>query len=170
MTKIKTVFSLLVLLSLLSFTPSDSYKVSGLLQGDKLEVVNALQLKEALKACDGKLVLINSWASYNANSHIENIKLAQLIEKYKEKQFKNGNGFTMISLCFDANYSVFAETLKRDNLYCKNFIVKQGFDSGIAKTYKIDEEKFGNYLLDAKGVILAKNISASALEKLLLQN
>lgn len=171
MTKTKTVVSLLVLLGLLSFTPNDSTLQTGLLKGDKLKISSTKDLSNVLDANNGTLVLINAWASYDAKSHIENIKLSKVAEKYKEKQFENANGITVVSLSFDSYQSVFNETIKRDNLPdVKNFRVIGGFQSEIAKSYDFDNGEFGNYLLDAKGVIIAKNISAKELEKLLQQH
>lgn len=171
MTKTKTVVSLLVLLGLLSFTPSNNSRQNGLLKGDKIEISNAKELKEAMLANNGTLVLINTWASYDANSHIENIRLAKVTEKYKEKQFKNARGISMIALSFDTYKSVFNETVRRDDLTeVQNFMVKQGFQSEIAKSYEFEKDEFGNFLLDAQGVIIAKNISAKELEILLQQH
>lgn len=168
MTKTKTVVSLLVLLGLLSFTPSNKSLENGLLKGDKMKISNEQNLEKALQANNGALVLINTWASYNAESRIENIRLAKVIEKYKEKQFKSGQGLSMIALSLDSYNSVFNETIKRDNLIgVKNFRLEQGYESEIAKNYELKDGTFGNFLLDAHGVILAKNINAEELENLL---
>lgn len=171
MTRIKTVLSLLVLLCLLSFTPASKIVKTGVNIGDKIDQTSVSELHNALKTNSGSLVLINCWASYDANSRIENIKLAQLADKYKDKQFKNARSFAMISLSFDNYQSVFTETVKRDNLEnVENVLVKQGFESKLAKSYRLENESFGNFLLDSKGVIVAKNITATDLETWLKQN
>jgi thiol-disulfide isomerase/thioredoxin len=167
MLKIKTVVSLIGLLAVLSFAPTN--EKNGVDKGDKLISSNSLSLQQALQKYDESLVLINFWAAYDADSHMENIKMARVNEKYKGKQFENAKGLAMVSLSLDAFQSVFTETLKRDQTQAdENIFVEKGFESDVAKTY-LSKGNFGNVLIDAQGVVIAKNISASQLEALLLQ-
>ncbi len=169
MQKIKTVVSLIVLLALMSLAPVSVNSEEGTNKGDKLELSNSTDLQQVLQKYNESLVLINFWAAYDANSHVENIKLAFLTEKYKEKQFENANGLAMISLSMDEFRSVANEVAKRDNLpNNENLFVEKGFDSEIAKSYRLGKS-FGNFLVDNKGVIIAKNISVEQLEEILLQ-
>ncbi len=167
MLKIKTVVSLISLLAILSLAPAD--KKGGIDKGDKLISSNSSLLQQALQKYDGSLVLINFWATYDAKSHMENIKMAHINEKYKGKQFEKAKGFAMVSLSLDIFQSVFTETLKRDETQAdENIFVEKGFESDVAKVY-LTKKDFGNVLIDAQGVVIAKNISANKLEALLLQ-
>lgn len=168
MIKIKTVVSLLVLFSFLSFTSALQTK-TGTSRGDKMKTTP--EIEKVLEASSGSFVLIHFWASHNANSRIENIKFARLMEKYKEKQFENAQGVSLLSLSFDEYQSVFAETVKRDQLNeAKAMRIETASLAETEKTFDVDRIQFGNYLLDAQGVIVAKNITATDLEQLLQQN
>jgi thiol-disulfide isomerase/thioredoxin len=157
MIRLKTTFLLFVLLFLVSFTPS--IQKASINKSLSNEGFNELQ--QELDANKGHLVLINFWASYHANSRIENIKFANLM--------KNNNGFVVISVSLDAYQSVFEETVKRDGLSCvQNIHATNGFDSKLANKYKLGND-FGNLLLDAKGKVLAKNLTPDEL-KAYLQN
>lgn len=171
MTKIKTVFSLIVVLIVsLSFAPS-VINNGGIAVGDKLETTGNKELQASLNTNNETLVLINYWAAYNAKSHIENIQFAKIVDQYKQKQFFNAKGIQMMSLSLEESKSVFEETVRRDNLTSVQSIhLENGLESEIAKTHEVNDEQFANFLLDSKGVIIAKNISPSELEKILSQN
>lgn len=157
MIRLKTTFLLFVLLFLVSFTPS--IQKASINKSLSEEGLNELQ--QELDANKGHLVLINFWASYNAGSRIENIKFANLM--------KNNNGFVVISVSLDAYQSVFEETVKRDGLsFVQNIHATNGFDSKLANKYKLGND-FGNLLLDTKGKVIAKNLTADEL-KAYLQN
>ena len=166
MTRLKTAFSLFVLLCLFSFTPKDARQNSSINKGDKLDI-SSNELKNELQANKGHLVLINFWASYNASSRIENIKFANLMKNSKNEKLKNASGFALVSVSLDTYQSVFNETVKRDGLsFVQNVNATNGFKSKLAKTYKLGDN-FGNLLLDAHGVVLAENITAEELKEVL---
>ncbi len=171
MTRIKTVFSLIVVLIIsLSFAPS-VINNGGIAVGDKLEVEGNQELKDSLKTNNETLVLINYWAAYNAKSHIENIKFARITNQYKQKQFFKAKGIKMMSLSLEESKSVFEETVRRDDLTgVRTIHLENGLKSEIAKTHEVNDEQFANFLLDSKGVIIAKNFSPSELEQILSQN
>lgn len=157
MIRLKTAFLLFALMFLVSFTPTIQTSSTN----EDLSNAGYNQLQQQLAANKGHLVLINFWASYDANSRIENIKFANLM--------KNNNGFVVISVSLDSYQSVFEETVKRDGLsFVQNIHATNGFDSKLANTYKLGND-FGNLLLDAKGEVLAKNLTADEL-KAYLQN
>lgn len=157
MIRLKTAFLLFALLCLVSFTPTIQTNTSN----EELSNIGYEELQQQLVANKGHLVLINFWASYDASSRIENIKFANLM--------KNNNGFVVISVSLDSYQSVFEETVKRDGLsFVQNIHATNGFDSKLANTYKLGND-FGNLLLDAKGEVLAKNLTANEL-KVYLQN
>ena len=166
MIKLKTAFFLLILLGLVSFAPSTIFHSFS----DKEDNSNNLAcnaLKTELAINKGQLVLINFWASHNASSRIENIKFASLMNNYRYSKFENAKGFVVISVSLDTYPSVFDETVKRDGLsITQNINATKGFDSKLAHNYKLGNE-FGNLLLDAKGEVLAKNLSANELKELL---
>ena len=69
----------------------------------------------------------------------------------------------MVSVSFDSYKSIFNETIKKDRISTSNcFVELAGVNSDIYNTYRL-HKGFKNYLLDEKGVIIAKNINVSEL-------
>ena len=69
----------------------------------------------------------------------------------------------MVSVSFDDYQSVFSETIRKDKVQSSDcYLETKGEASSIFKKYNLDRG-FKNYLLDDRGVIVAKNISASQL-------
>ncbi len=149
MTKAKTIVSLIVLLALLSFSPTDVK--TGTKKGDKFGAT--AEIESALQSGNGMFVLVNFWASYDAQSRMENIRFARLADRYGKKQFEQAAGLAVLSLSMDEFQSIFVETVKRDSLSgVTNILVKEGFGSELAKNCKLSGQ-CGNFLLDAHGVI-----------------
>lgn len=67
----------------------------------------------------------------------------------------------MVSVSFDEYLSILNETVKEDHINIKNcYVETMGEKSDLYRTYRL-YKGFNNYLLNDKGVIIAKNISAS---------
>ncbi len=166
MIKLKTAFFLIILLGLVSFVPSTLFNKDNIKESTSNNDASQA-LSNELAINKGELVLINFWATYNASSRIENIKFAELMSKNHNSKFKNANGFVVVSISLDSYESVFKETIKRDGLSAtRNIHATHGFNSKLANNYKLGN-KFGNLLLDAKGEVLARNLTINELEKLL---
>lgn len=105
----------------------------------------------------GRCVLLSFWASYDAQSRMQNVLLSNAIRK------ADPNRIELVSVSFDEYVSVFKETIRQDQLLTPGcFVETAGERSGIFKKYLLNRG-FSNYLLDENGVIIAKNISATAL-------
>lgn len=133
----------------------------GLTIGDKapsFKISSEKQLVD-LKDLKGKYVLISFWASYDAHSRMQNATLSHATSK--------SNKVEMVSVSFDNYKSVFTETIKKDRISTANcFVELEGEDSEIYQTYRL-HKGFKNYLLDANGVIIAKNINIKQLSSYL---
>ncbi|MCD8165048.1 MAG: hypothetical protein LUE93_02280, partial [Bacteroides sp.] len=111
---------------------------------------------ESLRLFKGKYVLISFWASYDASSRMQNIYLHNMLRNVAQP-------IEMISVSFDEFPSVFQETVRRDQLdssICFN--EEDGENSSLFKKYRLSRG-YSNYLLDEKGVIVAKNITPDEL-------
>lgn len=109
----------------------------------------------------GKYVLLSFWASYDAQSRMKNVSLSRALHS-QSKDVK------MVSVSFDEYKSVFDETIRKDRIPVSDcYLEKPGEVSGLFKAYRLDRG-FQNYLLNDKGVIIAKNISASELSSYLI--
>ncbi|RGN48611.1 MULTISPECIES: thioredoxin family protein [unclassified Bacteroides] len=153
------IFVVLFISSLTSFVEKDK-PTSGLNVGDvapsfKIDATfNGQQLD--LQNLKGKYVLLSFWASYDAQSRMQNVSLNNALQNLS-KDVK------MVSVSFDDYQSVFSETIRKDKVQSSDcYLETKGEASSIFKKYNLDRG-FKNYLLDDRGVIVAKNISASQL-------
>ena len=155
---VKGIFVALVTISFvfLSFVGKDT-PTEGLTIGDKapeFKICGEKQLVN-LKDLKGKYVLLSFWASYDADSRMNNTTLNYAISK--------ADNVEMVSVSFDSYKSIFNETIKKDRISTSNcFVELAGVNSDIYNTYRL-HKGFKNYLLDEKGVIIAKNINVSEL-------
>ena len=156
------VFVVLVMVSFffLSFVGKDT-PTEGLTIGDRapeFKICGEKQLVD-LKDLRGKYGLLSFWASYDANSRMQNASLSHAISKV-------GN-VEMVSVSFDDYKSIFNETIKKDQISIANcFVELDGENSELYQTYRLNKG-FKNYLLDENGIIIAKNINAKQLSSYL---
>lgn len=105
----------------------------------------------------GHRVLISFWASYDATSRMQNIGLSRAVDR------NTNDSLLWVSVSFDEYNSVFSETVSRDGItpyVC--FAETEGTQSALYSKYDL-RKGFGNYLLDERGVIVAKNVRPSEL-------
>lgn len=144
---------LILSFSFLSFVGKDT-PTEGLTIGDKAPEFTICGEKQLMELSDlrGKYVLISFWASYDAQSRMQNATLNHVINKSKNIE--------MVSVSFDDYKSIFNETIKKDRINTPNcFVETEGENSELFKTYRLNKG-FKNYLLDENGIIIAKNITA----------
>ena len=151
---------LLLSFSFLSFVGKDT-PTEGLTIGDKAPEFTICGEKQLMELSDlrGKYVLISFWASYDAQSRMQNATLNHVINKSKNIE--------MVSVSFDDYKSIFNETIKKDRINTPNcFVETEGENSELFKTYRLNKG-FKNYLLDENGIIIAKNITAKEISNYL---
>lgn len=113
-----------------------------------------------LSQLKGRPVLISFWASYDGRSRLQNASLAAVLRNTPN------NNVEMVSVSFDEYRSVFTETIRKDQIAAICLHEEAGNHSEIYRSYRLNRG-FGNYLLDEKGVIIAKNITADELAEYL---
>lgn len=112
----------------------------------------------------GRYTLLNFWAAYNAESRARNVQLANEVSKFSTDKI------AMLSVSFDQKESVFTETVKADKLNADNqFWDGQGKLSGVYRKYGL-KHGFRNFLIDDQGVIIATNVTAGQLSRLMRKN
>lgn len=162
MKHVKWIFVVLLISSLISFVEKDK-PTGGLNVGDiapdfKIETMSTEQPMQTLSKMKGKYVLLSFWASYDAQSRIQNASLNNALSSTSLN-----HNVEMVSVSFDEFQSIFEETVRKDRIATPAcFVETKGESSGIYKKYRLGRG-FTNYLLDDNGVIIAKNISASEL-------
>ena len=162
MKHVKWIFVVLLISSLTSFVEKDK-PTGGLNVGDmapdfKIQTMSAEQSQTELSDLKGKYVLLSFWASYDAQSRMQNASLSNALHSTSPN-----NNVEMVSVSFDEYQSIFEETIRKDQIVTPTcFVETKGESSGIFKKYRLGRG-FTNYLLDDNGVIIAKNISAAEL-------
>lgn len=158
----KWIFVVLLISSLTSFVEKDK-PTGGLNVGDmapdfKIQTMSAEQSQTELSDLKGKYVLLSFWASYDAQSRMQNASLSNVL-----RSTSRNDNVEMVSVSFDEYQSIFKETVRKDQIVTPTcFVETKGESSGLFKKYRLGRG-FTNYLLDENGVIIAKNISAAEL-------
>ena len=160
MRHVKCIFVVILISSLTSFVEKDK-PTGGLNVGDvapdfRIETTSDVQHNLDLTDLKGKYVLLSFWASYDAQSRMQNASLSNALRSTSQDM-------EMVSVSFDEYQSVFKETIRKDQIVTPTcFVETKGESSGLFKKYRLNRG-FTNYLLDGNGVIIAKNISAAEL-------
>ena len=137
--------------------PTGGLNVGDVAPDFKIESTSNGQPAFKLGNLKGKYVLLSFWASYDAQSRMQNASLSNALRSTARNNVK------MVSVSFDEYQSIFEETIRKDQIVTPTcFVETKGEYSGLFKKYRLGRG-FTNYLLDDNGVIIAKNISAAEL-------
>ncbi len=118
----------------------------------------------ALSSLRGKLVLVDFWASWCLPCRIENPKLVNIYTQYKDKTFHQGKGFTIYSISLDTKQKNWVDAIRDDRLNWPYHVSDlKGWYSVPAAMYQISSIP-SNFLVNAEGIIIKKNLRAEALE------
>ncbi len=155
------IISLMVIGVSFFFSSFNSTSVSRLMVGQQVPLMDLPIDTES------GYVWINFWAAYDAASRDENVQFSSVLKKLEEKSLPKNQSFKSISISMDKFESIFEEVVKQDNLnFSQVMRESEGFQSGFAKKLKLNN-RFGNFLLDAQGKLIAKDLSPAELEKVL---
>lgn len=161
----KWIFVVLLLSSLTSFVekdkPTGGLNVGNVAPDFCIRSTSDKHPKHDLSDLRGQYVLLSFWASHDATSRMNNTCMSHTLRT------QDGKNVTMVSVSFDEFQSVFQETIRKDRIDTPTcFVETQGEASSLFKKYRL-QRGYTNYLLDDKGVIIAKNLDARQLKELI---
>jgi len=117
-----------------------------------------------LSSLRGKVVLLDFWASWCRPCRMENPNVVGAYKKFANAKFKDAKGFTIYNVSLDMKKEAWVDAIKKDALEWENHVSDLGgWGSQAAAIYGVQSIP-ANYLIDAKGVILAKNLRGPALD------
>lgn len=159
---VRWIFVVLVMCSLTSFIAIGGYN-RGLNVGDaapdfriKAAMGSEQPADIKLSSLRGRYVLLSFWASYDAPSRMQNKSLNNKINS-------ESLNVELVSVSFDDYQSIFTETVRKDGIIASAcFREDREQDSKLFDLYNLNRG-FENYLIDEKGVIVAKNITPNEL-------
>ncbi len=113
---------------------------------------------QTLSSLRGKYILVDFWASWCGPCRFENPNVVRLHQKYKDK------GFDVLSVSLDQDKKAWLRAIEADGMEWNHVSDLRKWESAVVPVYHINAIPM-TFLLDKKGVIIAKDLRGPDLEK-----
>lgn len=119
----------------------------------------------------GNYVLLDFWGSWCGPCRAQSPQLVQLYSRYKNKKFKDGAGFELISVGVEQDASRWERAIQQDGLLWPLHILDKStslrfFNGKVAALYKVRQVPT-SFLINPKGYIMGVNQSPEELDRVL---
>lgn len=153
-----------------AFTQAQTQRQTGLHIGNILPDLtlndpegNPLSISELR----GNIVFVDFWASWCRPCRRENPVIVETYNTYKDKEFKNADGFSIFSISLDKTRDQWIKAIDDDGLVWEEHVSDlKGWRSPAAKKFNVRAIPM-NYLINQDGVIIAKNLRGHQLAETL---
>lgn len=162
-----SILSLFLLLPMGDTFSESHYESGGVRIGDKapeIEMSDPSGKTLKLSALRGQVVLIDFWASWCGPCRRENPNVVRVYKKYQKAKFQNAKGFEIFSVSLDANQKSWQDAITRDELVWKHHVSDlRKWRNEAALAYGVRSIP-SSFLIDANGVVIAKNLRGAQLD------